>query len=248
MLHRRTLAQPVAVSGRVYPPREDTWLLAPFAASAKPGERVIEVGAGSGELSVRAAETGAFVVATDLNRTALEATRALAREHGVQVALLLTDLASGTRGFHRVLANPPYLPSTGSLESENRADRLALDGGRDGCRVTARLLREMPARLLPGGAFYLLVSSLQHPGRIARLLATWRSDVGPVRWVAERRLEGERLFVVELRRTTATAPGSRAGASAGDGGGRRRSGGRAGPGGRGRRGSPAPRARTRTLR
>jgi release factor glutamine methyltransferase len=218
VLHRRTRPRPRVVSGPVYPPREDTQLLGPFAAAAKPGERVLEVGTGSGELAARAAATGAYVVATDLNRSALESARA----GGASVEVLLTDLAGGTRRFHRILANPPYLPTPRGSPGEEPADRLALDGGPDGCRVTARLLRELPPHLLPGGALYLLFSSLQDPKRIARLFATWRRRVGPVRRVAERRLEGEWLWVVELRNASARARRARVAVGAGAASGARR--------------------------
>ncbi len=188
----------------VYPPREDSWLLLPFAEAPR-GARVLEIGCGAGEASLAAARAGARVVATDLNRAALEWLRDRAAEEGLRVEVVRTDLARGLGRFDRVLANPPYLPTATDLPQEDAGDRLALDGGPDGTRVTARILAELGEHLTPTGRAYLICSTLQSPGAIAELLHAWDPTGRRVRRVAERALGGERLAVVEL--TPAPGPG-----------------------------------------
>ena len=101
---------PRAPDAPVYPPREDTRLLLPFAEVPR-GTLLLEVGTGSGLVALAAARRGARVVATDLNPHALRRLRARAREEGVDLALVRTDLAHGLGRFDRILANPPYLPT-----------------------------------------------------------------------------------------------------------------------------------------
>ena len=62
--------------GDVYAPAEDSDLLATAAVeTVDPGELVLDVGTGSGYVAGRVAETGARVVATDLNPHAVRQTR-----------------------------------------------------------------------------------------------------------------------------------------------------------------------------
>ncbi len=184
----------------VYPPREDTRLLLPFAA-ARPGSRVLEIGCGAGEATLAAARTGARVTATDRNRVALEWVRDRASSEGLRVDVVRTDLARGLGRFDLVLVNPPYLPTSEDLPSEDAGDRLALDGGPDGARVTVRLLEDLAEHIVPTGRAYLLVSSLQSPTAIEGALRGWSERGGAWRKVAGRELGGERLEVLELSRS-----------------------------------------------
>ena len=183
----------------VYPPREDTELLARAARECR-GRTVLEIGTGSGAVALAAARAGArSVVATDLNPEALGEVGRAARGEGLPVRPARTDLARGLGRFERVLANPPYLPTRPSERDRDPWTNLALDGGRDGCRVLARILATLPAHLEVGGRAYVVVSSLQRPARLRSLRAQWRSDGGTVRTVARRILEGEVLDLWELR-------------------------------------------------
>lgn len=181
----------------VYPAREDTLLLVPFAR-AGPGRTVLDLGTGNGRLALEAARSGSRVVATDLNPHALRALRARAGPALGRLELVRTDLARGLGRFDRVLANPPYLPTSAGERDPDRWTNLALDGGPDGCRVLRRILRALPAHLRPRGAAYVLVSSVQRPGPLGRAVATWRARGGTVRRVARRDLEGEVLSVLRL--------------------------------------------------
>lgn len=150
----------------VYPVREDSRLLARFARPRR-GDTVLEVGCGRGLAALVAARHGARrVVATDLNPTALRAIVQRARREELPLDAVRTDLAAGLRRFDLVLSNPPYLPTSRKERDWNPWEDLALDGGPDGCRVTARLLATLGEHLAPGGRAYLLVSSLQSAARL----------------------------------------------------------------------------------
>lgn len=181
-------------ASEVYPPREDSFLLARFA-EVGPGTRLLEVGAGSGLAALTAARRGARVVATDLNPHALRLLRARARSEGVDLALVRTDLARGLGRFDRLLANPPYLPTGPEERDPDPWHNLALDGGRDGCRVLRRLVEQLGDHLVPNGSAFVVVSSLQAPGALAGIRARWEGRGGRVGTVGSRELEGERLEV-----------------------------------------------------
>jgi release factor glutamine methyltransferase len=199
-------AEPLPV-GSIYPPREDTYLLLPFAR-VRAGTSVLEVGTGSGAVALAAARAGARVVATDKNPYALRRLRSLARQERLEVAVVRTDLANGLGRFDRVLANPPYLPTGPGQNDPDRWHSLAVDGGPDGCATTARLVASLEDHLAPGGTAYLVASTVQSAARLRSIWGGWRARGGAVRRVAARPLEGERLEVyrLEVRPTRCATP------------------------------------------
>jgi len=140
----------------VYQPAEDSGLLAEAAAAELgPGERALEVGCGSGYVAARVAETGADVVAADLNPHACRQ----ARERGLQA--VRADLVSPFRdgAFDAVLFNPPYLPADPDAERSDWME-VALTGGENGRAVIDPFLDSVGRVLAPDGRVFLLVSSL----------------------------------------------------------------------------------------
>jgi release factor glutamine methyltransferase len=178
---------------QVYPVREDTLLLLEAAlAEARPSDRVLELGTGSGYVAGHLAGKVALVIATDVNPHACRA----AASPGVGVARV--DLTAGIRGeFDLVLFNAPYLPT----KPEERLDdwlEEALDGGETGREVIARLLPDLPRVLPPGGRLLLVISELTGAGEVLRLLRDAGFQAGIVR---EQQAEGERLMVMRAARS-----------------------------------------------
>jgi release factor glutamine methyltransferase len=183
----------------VYPVREDSRLLARFARP-RPGDSVLEIGCGRGVAALAAARHGALrVVATDLNPGALRALHRRARHEKLPLEVVRTDLATGLRSFDLILSNPPYLPTPRVQKDPDPWVNLALDGGRDGCRVTARLFSSLPQHLAPGGRAYLIVSSYQSRPRLDKLVQRWRARGGVCRTMARERWGDEVLSVWQLR-------------------------------------------------
>jgi len=172
-------------------------LLLPFAR-VRAGTRFLEIGAGNGLAAIEAARCGARVVATDLNPHALRRLAALARVERLDVTAVRTDLAHGLGRFDRIVANPPYLPTRVAERDPDHWHNLALDGGPDGGRVTARLVGELDDHLLPSGEAFVLVSSLQSSSALSRVRADWSRRGGQLAVAASRELEGERLEVWRL--------------------------------------------------
>ena len=176
---------------QVYQPEADTCLLLKAAlAEVRPGDRVLEVGTGSGLI---AAELGrvARVVATDINPHAV----ASARERGVEV--VRTDLFSGICGaFDVIVFNPPYLPTRPEERVEDWLE-YALDGGPTGREVIARFAAGVGRLIGPGGRILLLVSSLTGTEEVCALFS--RLGYSPA-IAARETVEGEELFVLRVVR------------------------------------------------
>jgi len=149
------------VTPEVLVPRPETELLVqtalelPLSATA----RVLDVGAGSGCIAVSlAAERPQWrVCATDRSSAALSVARRNIERHGVDVELILGDLASAAAPpWDLVVANLPYVPSAdlGRLPEEVRRDpSSALDGGDDGLDLVRALVADLPRLLrVCGGA------------------------------------------------------------------------------------------------
>jgi release factor glutamine methyltransferase len=81
------------------------------AVEARPGERVLDMGTGSGVNAVIAARAGADVVAVDINEVALEAARANADRNGVadRVDVRRSDVFSEVdETFDLIVFDPPF--------------------------------------------------------------------------------------------------------------------------------------------
>ena len=118
----------------------------------RPGERVLEIGAGLGLAAVLAARSGARVVATDVVPAAVETIRANAVLNGVTLDARLGDCYAPVAGerFDLICSNPPQMPTPPARERDDAA-AAADNGGRDGWLVLDRVIAGAPAHLAPGG-------------------------------------------------------------------------------------------------
>ncbi|MHB8633256.1 MAG: HemK2/MTQ2 family protein methyltransferase [Thermoplasmatota archaeon] len=148
----------------VYVPSHDSFLLArAVALEVRPGDRFLEVGCGAGPASLVAAGKRAHVVATDRNPHAAALTRHNARENGLAIDAVVTDLMAGLNGpFDVVAFNPPYLP-TATEEVIPGLLNLAFDGGRDGNETVLRFAAQVAALTHAPRSILVVHSSLSDP-------------------------------------------------------------------------------------
>ena len=125
--HRFSLNIPFSV----YPPREDTNLLASVLQRCRLpyGSSCLEIGCGSGALSLMASSLGWRVVACDVNPLAVAASRGHAQRHGLQIDVReggpgpnIDSPASqwGGDGTYRIVMwNMPYLHLSNDMEASH---------------------------------------------------------------------------------------------------------------------------------
>ncbi len=150
---------PISEHPDVYPPSEDTYLMI-RAISVSSGERVLEIGPGSGIVSIHCALEGCAVTAIDVNPEAVRLTEKNAERCGVseRINAIHGDLFSplGPEKFDVIIFNPPYLVSD-AVRKETDKIELAWEGGVEGRDTTQRFLTEAKRYLEPGGRIYLLL-------------------------------------------------------------------------------------------
>jgi HemK-related putative methylase len=132
--------------------------------NARPGERMLEIGAGLGLAAVLAARAGAHVVATDVVAAAVDTVRLNATLNGVSVDARVGDCYAPVAGerFDLVCSNPPQMPTPPGRERDDAA-AAADNGGIDGWEVLDRIITGAPAHL--GGDGRLIFSIFAFLGR-----------------------------------------------------------------------------------
>lgn len=140
-------------------PRPETEHLVEAAlVRVRPGDRVLDIGTGSGAIAVTLAlETKARVHATDISGAALAVAARNAEKLSANVNFTKCDLASSfaVRSLDAVVSNPPYVPRAdqSALQREVRdyEPEIALFAGPTGLEIYERLILEAARVLKPGG-------------------------------------------------------------------------------------------------
>jgi methylase of polypeptide subunit release factors len=168
----------------------------------QPGEEALELGCGSGLLSIAMAKLGARrVVAIDLDPKALQATQQNARRNGVEDRIevlagswyeALNRYASTPKNpgrFDVIVATPPQTP--GLQPSGPKY------GGPDGATHLLKVLRGAPQFLKPDqGRLWMMAISLANPRAVRKRLQECFDDVAIVR-DTERPFTGEEYETIE---------------------------------------------------
>ena len=150
----------IDVFSSVYPPAEDTFLLLD-SIDIRPGDRVIEVGTGTGYVALHLCQIVDNVIAVDSQHAAVRNTIANARNNALdhKLTVVQSDLLTALNPkekFSVIAFNPPYLPEEDSGTTLDHA----LIGGEQGTEATERFIRHAVEYLQPEGRLYIVVSSL----------------------------------------------------------------------------------------
>lgn len=154
----------------VYEPAEDSWLMSRHIPNFE--GNVLEVGSGTGIISIHLARRGHQVTAVDLNPKAVQATKFNAKNNKVNIEVLEGNLFSSVqnRRFDTIVCNPPYLPPTEDYDDPELA--LAVEGGPSGSEFTINLLTQAKDYLNSNGSIYLILSS-----RMKEFKVDWKRNI-----------------------------------------------------------------------
>lgn len=186
MIYDHTLI--VHTDDDVYPPSDDSILLI-RSFDVLPGEKILEIGCGSGVVSVHCAMNGAAVTCGDINPKAVALTRKNMEENDMTATVAETDVYSGIEGrFDTIIFNLPYLPVTDEGDLA-----LAWSGGEDGLGPLPDLLSGTDDHLSQKGRLIIVVSSLMDEDRLRSALEGYK-----VRVLSKLPLFFEEISVLEL--------------------------------------------------
>jgi len=159
-------------------------------AKTLPAPRIVDIGAGSGNLAVALGKQlpAAQVTAIDKSAAALAVARQNAAKHGVaeRIRCLEGDLfgpLGSNEQFDFVVSNPPYIPHADieklPIGVKNYEPHSALDGGSNGFAVFERLIDAARARLVPGGWLIVEIGAPQEEPARQRLGALAEYELAP---------------------------------------------------------------------
>lgn len=143
----------------VYDPAEDTMLLAKNL-DVRINDRVLEIGVGSGYISLVASQKAESIFGIDINPHAVRLAKINAKQNNVtNVEFIVGDLFTAIRGkFSLIIMNPPYLPQ--SVDDEHGPIDYSWNGGKDGRYLTERFIKEVDNYLGNNGRIQIIQSTL----------------------------------------------------------------------------------------
>ncbi|QQG39731.1 MAG: methyltransferase [Candidatus Aenigmatarchaeota archaeon] len=169
----------------VYAPREDTELLLDIL-DVKRGERVLEIGIGSGVVSIAAAKRGADVTGADINPEAVRCAERNAETNNVRATFLQSDLFANVSGtYDAVLFNAPYLPV---------AEDPIWSAG-ENLEVLERFAQGLGKHLRPEGRALVVISSLTGIEKVKKM---FEKNGFAVSMAGERKVPGETLYGLRI--------------------------------------------------
>lgn len=114
----------------------------------------LELGCGSGIISLFAASKGALVTATDINETALSFLEQNALKNNIQLNILYSDLFEQLNGqsFDFIFINPPYYPKA----AQNTKEQAWFCGEK--FEYFEKLMKQLPNFLNDNNQTYMILS------------------------------------------------------------------------------------------
>lgn len=167
-----------------YKPAEDTIFLANYLENEK-GKSALDIGTGSGFLAQILSQNFGFVVATDINISALK------KAHEIVDNCICCNAADAFHtNFDLIVCNLPYLPSEKLLDP-------AVDGLHEGVEIPHIIIRSAIKKIGTGGKMIFLTSSLANYNELIKIAGSLGLDA---KIVGKKKLFFEELILVECTR------------------------------------------------
>lgn len=183
----------IKIDDDVYEPCDDTFLVMDcLEGRVGKGDRVLDLGTGTGILGIFCAMQRAKAVCADINPFAVKLAAENATLNGVEIEAIKSDMFENIKGrFNIIIFNPPYLP-TEEQDKIPGALNYAFDGGKGGNDAILKFIEGFEKHILPGGRVYILLSSLNDIEGIRKKFEEKGFDS---KKMAERAFDFEKLFV-----------------------------------------------------
>ncbi len=155
----------------------------------------LELGCGSGILSLYAAKKGAIVTATDINKLALKYLEEAAKKNDLKLNVLYSDLFSALKNqdFEYILINPPYYPKNPTSTKEK-----AWFCGKNHDYFIA-LFNQLPVFIAKGNKTYMILSEDCNLSKINEIA---KSNAISLDLITTKRRMGEANYIYRLERSS----------------------------------------------
>lgn len=164
-----------------YIPAEDSVFFANYLKDKK-GRLALDIGTGSGILANVLSKNFEFVVATDVNISAL------CKAHETVENCICCNAADALHiGFDLIVCNLPYLPSDKLLDP-------AVDGLQDGTKIPSMIIQSASNQVKKNGKMIFLTSSLAKYDELVELSRSLGFDVTIA---AKKKMFYEELLIIE---------------------------------------------------
>ena len=150
----------------VYLPSDDTFLLLEMI-EVDGYEHVLEIGCGSGIISLHCSARGCDVLSIDKDKKAVKSAKINAEKNNLNISVKISHFFSNIdkTDWDTIIFNPPYLPNDDFIPNDDK-----WDGGKRGDEVVVRFLEESDDYLKDHGELYTCYSSLSPTDRIERII------------------------------------------------------------------------------
>lgn len=182
----------------VYQPSDDTFLLIDNL-NVKAGDFVLEIGTGTGLVSLKVAQLAEKIIATDISPIAVKLARSNVELNGLTEKIeirqghLFEPIQRGEK-FDIILFNPPYLPEAHKKDHDksNWIEK-AWDGGKTGRDIIDPFIKSCKNFLSSKARVQIIQSSLSNISKTIELFETqgFQIEIG-----AEKAFFFEKLFVL----------------------------------------------------
>ncbi len=178
---------------KVYSPAEDTFLLANNLEIYK-DDKVLEIGVGTGYISILAANKAQYVWGTDVNPKAVKISKKNADLNNIDnTKFLKTEyFPKKPSKFDLIILNPPYLPEEEIISRKKPIDR-SWGAGENGRKVTDTFINKVDSYLKSEGRIQMIQSSISG---IEKTLEKLKDLNYKVEITAEKKLFFEKLVLI----------------------------------------------------
>ncbi len=149
------------IKGDTYEPSDDTYMIMDAIKSLSRARIALDIGCGSGVLSIVIARKGIVALCVDISPCAVESALSTARNNRIEslVDIVQCDSATCLRSdsVDLVVSNPPYLP----VREHHLDEGISWSGGVDGIEIPLRFLTEGMRVCKSNCTIVFVVSSLQ---------------------------------------------------------------------------------------
>ena len=171
-------------SNNVYRPAEDTYLI---IYNAIPGNKILEIGSGTGIIAIHFALKNHDVTATDIDENAIELINKNAMKNEINIKIIKSDLFENiNEKYDTIIFNPPYLP----VENES----LQWSGGKSGFDTIYKFLDNAYKYLNQDGNIYIILSDLTDIGNLIKKYKNYK-----FKKIKCEKFDFESIFLFELK-------------------------------------------------